>query len=208
MRQPLQSLALTARILTLDCTDAERRAAVQSLRLVLASLDEMVVVLTEMARLANGSQVPRLGRTMLSDVVEAVIADVGPAATAAGITLEHVARAAEVRTDSRLLAMVIKGLVLFAVKEGTGDRIVIETRLAGAGRHGAKVGLDIGYTGPSPGSALYKQALIELFPLDTQPPRPVQGIGLAFVVVLVDRLKIAFDHGRGRGSKRRLSLHF
>ena len=56
LRQPLQSLALTSRLLTLDCTEGERRAAVENLGLVLASLDQMVAGVIELAGLASGAR--------------------------------------------------------------------------------------------------------------------------------------------------------
>ena len=201
LQQPMQSLALTVRVLGLDCTDAERQSALRHLGLIVDSLDDMLSTLIELARLANGSRSAGSSRVMLDDLVNGVVDECRPAATAAGITLEPTTLAVEIKTDPRLLTMAIRGLLLFAIKFGTGDRIPVAVL-----RRRGKVVVDVGYEGAAPGNALDKQAFIELTPLDVEPLRPMQGLGLAMVVQVADLLAIGFEHGRGRNGTHRLSL--
>ena len=157
----------------------------------------------------------------LGSIVGDLVQDCSDAAAHAGISLESRATAADiiVETDPRLLAMAIKGLVLYAIKFGAGDRVVVKVR-----QRGARPCLDVDYTGSQIGnpirnrisnqignqiaSALTKQSFIELPPLGTAPPRLVLGLGLAFVAVVADRLGIALEQGRARGATKRLSLVF
>ena len=202
LRQPLQSLALTSRILTLDCTQAERRTAIRNLELVLASFDDMVIAVTELAGLASGTRTPDITSVSLGDLVDAVVADCQAAAAVAGIAIEQLPLpTAEIETDPKLLAKIVKTLLLYAIKHGTGDRIVVKAR-----RRRATTILDVVYAGQPPGNALKKQAFIELNPLDTDPPRLVQGLGLAFAALVADCLGVVLQTARAPGGLQRLSL--
>ena len=201
LRQPLQSLGLTARILALDCTNAERKAAVENLDLVLDSLDQMAITLSNLARLVSGAQAPDLCPVDPSAIVDAVIAECASAADAVGIAIVHVSRPHKATTDPRLLAIMLRGLVLYAIKYASGDRIMLKLS-----RRKARTVLDIDYAGPPPGDAMHRQAFVELPPLPTRPPRLMQGIGLAFVAELAACLQIGFACGQGRDGLQRLTL--
>jgi signal transduction histidine kinase len=202
LRQPLQSLALTSRILALDRPQIERQTAVRNLGLALASFDDMLVAVIELAGLTSGTRRPELASVALARIIETVVGECGPAASAAGITLDHVSLTTAIHTDPRLLAKILKALVLYAIKYGTGDRIVIE-----AGKRGKATAFAVTYAGPHPGGALKHQAFIELGPLGADPSRPVQGLGLAFAAQLAGCLGFKLEPGRTRDGSRRLSLN-
>ena len=105
LRQPLQSLALTTRILSLDCTEAERIAANKHVGLAIESLDQMIVVLTEMARLGSGYSLPAKRRVRLDEVVAIATGDCAAAAARAGLSFQCTLPVAEIETDPRLLGM-------------------------------------------------------------------------------------------------------
>ena len=212
LRQPLQSLSLTARMLTLDCSDDDRRAAAGRLALVVSSLDQMITILHDMARLDAGSRAVLAHPVSLDAMLTSVIADCS-GTTTLPIEVRVAADACDVITDRHLLAMTVKGLLLFAIKHGNGAVIAVETR-----RVRSSTSIEIVYAGGAPTDAMDRQAFIEIWPTtaddsggltgrsNASPVRLVQGVGLAVVQHLVTHLKARFDHVETPTGVHRLSL--
>ena len=93
------------------------------------------------------------------------------------------------------------GLVLFALKFGTGREIRIDCR-----QLKAQVSIDVVYEGPDPAAFIPRQAFVDLSPMLVSPPRVLQEIGLAFIAALSVTLGVAFSHGTARSGRRRLTL--
>ena len=166
----------------------------------------MIGTLIEIARLSNGRQAPDTQPSKLERIVGDVVIQCNPFAVAANRPIELAAFTVDVATDARLCSAAVKGLLLYAIKHGTGDRTAIDVH-----RRGRSIRLDIAYDGPPPDAALAKQAFIQLAPVagaPSVPPRPMQGIGLALAPQLCACLGLGFEHGRSRSRSHRLSLVF
>jgi signal transduction histidine kinase len=204
LRQPLGSLALLASALKSDCTPTQRRAIAVRIELVARSLEMMLDHINRLSLLSNSSGTPE--GTLLPRPLRAVIDELTPAASEAGINLQPIGFeqpgvAVQVRISPNILADLLRAMVLYAIKLGTGHTIDIEFR-----RRGRHAYVDVGFVGPDPTGAMQRQAFVELVARDGMPDQLIQGLGLAMASAVASHLDMALSAGRLRGGRQRLTL--
>ena len=174
LRQPLQGVALIARALSREISPDERIAAAGRLALVAQSMSAMLDIYTDVAALDNAGTAPRLATIEIDELLAGVVAALQPAATSYGSRLSLARAHGRVRAEPRVAALVVRALLLHAIKHCDGTEIVID-----ASRRGRFVTIAVVFNGLAPGTALTKSGLIELRPAADAPTRPIVGMGLA-----------------------------
>ena len=201
LRQPVQAMALIAKAAATEAADAGQRGLCERLSLLAQSLDSMIDAMGEFAALESGTRTLELRPARLEAIVDAAVTKVAAAARAEGCTVHHSGLLGEVRTDVRMLAMVLEGVLLFCVKSGRAGEIVIRAR-----RTKRTATLDFEYAGAAPENAMTHQAFIELKPIPASPPALVQGVGLALAARLAPHLGAQLRHSRIRDGRHRVSV--
>lgn len=201
LRQPVQSLAMLAHTLSADCTEQERIETAAKITLVTDSLRDMLDTLSVLARLASGQQAPEARQGSAAALADRVVAELDPVASRLRIAVGRTGVQGQILADLALLERCVRGLVLFALKFGTGREIRIDCR-----QLKAQVSIDVVYEGPDPAAFIPRQAFVDLSPMLVSPPRVLQEIGLAFIAALSVTLGVAFSHGTARSGRRRLTL--
>jgi len=183
LRQPVQAALLVTRMLEAESTGLSQKRAARHIASSLASLSEILEILTLLARIEAGLQVVPLTFCQLSEVLQPTLREVTEIATKRGIPLQLRALRGVVRSNPRLLAVATRSLILNAIKFGSGQKILVSSR-----RHGDQLSLEVQFWGTSLDGAQEKKAFIQVSPVaDRQIPSEL-GLGLSLLKHLCHRL--------------------
>ena len=183
LRQPVQAALLVTRMLEAESTGLSQKRAARHIASSLASLSEILEILTLLARIEAGLQVVPLTFCQLSEVLQPTLREVTEIATKRGIPLQLRTLRGVVRSNPRLLAVATRSLILNAIKFGSGQKILVCSR-----RHGDQLSLEVQFRGTPLDGAQEKKAFIQVSPVaDRQIPSEL-GLGLSLLKHLCHRL--------------------
>lgn len=200
LRQPVQALLLLMRVLSLEHDEQRRQTIIKRMEASLSGLHEMLEVLSLLARLATSRVAPALSPCDIGQALRGVANGIEDLARQRGVELSMAPPQAMVRSDPRLLPLVLKGLLLTALNASQGGTII-----AGGRSRAAQVLLEIEYSGPEPTPADLRQAFIELRRASGQTGGEL-GLGLGFLAELCTMLGHRLDVAPSRDGRSRLVL--
>lgn len=211
LRTPLTTLLLNLQVLKRDVTCTPSARAQESMSWMdraVRQLRDLVETLLECTRLESGQVPLRLCPTDPVGVASEVVEELRPRAVSKGLELGLVVApgaSAPIRTDPRLVRLVISNLVDNAIKFTTAGGVTVSVA---PGERGADIEVrDTGSGIPEDAQDRIFGAFEQLEPL-VHKHVPGVGLGLALVRQLVDALggTIALESEVGRGSTFRVSL--
>jgi len=189
LRQPVQAALLVTRMLEAESTGLSQKRAARHVANSLASLSEILEILTLLARIEAGLQVVPLTFCQLSDVLQPTLREVAEIATQRGIPLQLRRIRGVVRSNPGLIAVATRSLILNAIKFGNGQRILVRSR-----RAGDQLSLEVEFRGTSLDSAHERKAFIQLSPLGDRQIGSELGLGLSLLKHLCHRLGHTLHH--------------
>ena len=175
LRQPIQSALLLTEVMANTQDAAKRQQMARTMEDALVGLQAMLDDLGRIARLDAKLDGPNLMSCSLPEVAADVARGLASVATERNVSLRIEVQPATVTSDVGLLEKVLAGLVLNALKFGTGNQIRVGCR-----HHSNEHHIEIDFTGPAITAVQQEQAFIELRSPNGAVPvdRPVAGLGL------------------------------
>jgi Na+/proline symporter/signal transduction histidine kinase/ActR/RegA family two-component response regulator len=196
--QPLNAARLYATSLVERSMPSPEAKLVRNIDASLEAVEEILNVLIEISRLDAGRLEPDITVFALSDVFERLEVEFSPLAREKGLELLIVPTRLWVSSDRRLLRRVLQNLVSNAIKYTAKGKVLVGVR-----RHGEKLSVQVGDTGP--GIPKGKRSLIfKEFERLEETAHSVRGLGLGLAIV--ERIGKVLDHAidmrsvLGRGS--------
>ncbi len=198
LRQPVQAALLLTKVLDHPSSRAEQKRTVQQIEAALRSLHVMLDVLHMLARIELGLQIVQLRPCALADILGPVVKQMAGIAADRGVALRCRKTRGVVRSNPKLLAMVLRGLFLNAIEFGGGSDIV-----ACFSRQGAKLKLEVHFRGASLDAARARNAFVQL---SSGPIAGEPGLGLGLLEHLCRSLGHDFEHTRQPADGHLLAL--
>ncbi|MFO1376073.1 MAG: ATP-binding protein [Steroidobacteraceae bacterium] len=128
LRQPLNSAVLFLEAMEESGLDAAARGLLQRARVALASLNNLLGTLLDVARLDSGSIEPRVSAFAVANVFDRIGPEFTAVARSAGIEFAIVPSRAWVRTDPWLLETVLRNLIGNAIRYTPSGRVLVGCR--------------------------------------------------------------------------------
>lgn len=133
LRQPLNSAVLFLESMEEGRLASTERGLLQRARVALASLNNLLGTLLDVARLDSGSIEPRVSEFAVASVFERIGPEFTAVARSAGIELTLVPSRAWVKTDPYLLETVLRNLISNAIRYTPSGRVLVGCRRERAG---------------------------------------------------------------------------
>ena len=203
LRQPIHALRLFAEALGEGDDRARMRDLARRIRDSADSLTAMFDELLDLSRLESGGVEARLADFPVGPLVDQLVAELEPDATAKGIALARVATSAVVHSDPLLLRRILQNLLVNALRHSEQGRILI-----GGRRRGGELRIEVWDTGPGIPASMRSEIFREFTQLDQKRRSEGLGLGLAIVERLAKLLgcRIELDSWVGRGSVFRICV--
>ena len=199
--QPLNAARLFASSLverhsrSLKSTDDDK--LVNNLDASLEAVEEILTALLDISRLDAGATKPDLSSFAAGNLLQALAAEMAPAARIRGVKLTVMPSSLVVRSDRKLLRRIVQNLLSNAVKYAPGQRVLVGCR-----RRGGQVRIEVHDRGCGiPADKL--QAVFVEFERLGRGEDQVPGLGLGLSIVeriarmLDHRLEVRSEVGRG-----------
>jgi signal transduction histidine kinase len=201
LRQPIQALLLLTRTLSGGADEAAMRRTVEHMDRALHGLHGKLELLTELSRLEAGRKATELRPCCLAELHDRIMREMEAIAEQHGIGLRSRSPRGVVRSDAKLLGMVLKSLIMNAIRFGLGDDILVGWR-----QRGGHVQLELYFKAPPISPAQAQSALIELYDRRNRRPTGELGLGLGFVSHLCSWLGHRIDYTPLPASGHRFAL--
>jgi two-component system, sensor histidine kinase len=201
LRQPVQAALLLTNMLD-DVSDrAALRRTARHIGATLQSLQEMLEMLTLLARIEAGLQSMPLRACRIADDLEPALHELAEIAASQGISLRVRRLRGLVKSHPKLLVAVGRSVVLNAIKHGDGQEIRVTSR-----RSGDHLRLEVRFSGPLPAAGSSKHAFVQLSPRSDRPSVGQLGLGLPLLQHLCRRLGHELQHTTLGGGRQSLVL--
>jgi signal transduction histidine kinase len=202
LRQPVQAAQLLAGALD-DVAERDRlKRAARGIEAALQSLHEMLETVALLARLEGGLQTIALRPFELADL-EPTLRELAAMAAARAIPLRLEELQGAVRSDPKLLPVLVRSLFLNALRFGDGRGLAVSCR------HGrGQLGIEVEFRGTAQGAGIERHAFIQL----AAPGDPLAtgelGLGLMLLRRLCDLLGHRLQHTVSGTDRQLLVLIF
>jgi signal transduction histidine kinase len=197
LQQSVQALMLITRTLLGASDEAALRRAVDHMDKALYGLQGKIELLTELSRL----EAPEPHLCALAELHDRVMAEMEAVAEQHGIGLRSCSPRGVVRSDGKVLAMVLRSLIINAIRLVHGDDILVGWR-----QRGGHVRLELYFKSPPIGAAQARSALIELHNRRDGKPTGALGLGLGFVAHLCHALGHGLEYTRLPETGQRIAV--
>lgn len=201
LRQPVQAALLLTNMLDGVSDRAALRRTAHRIGATLQSLQEMLELLTLLARIEAGLQIVPLCACRIADDLEPALQELTEIAANQGISLRVGRLRGVVKSHPKLLAAVGRSVVLNAIKHGDGQEIRVASR-----RSGDHLRLEVRFSGPLPAAGGSKHAFVQLSQHGDRPSAGQLGLGLPLLKHLCWRLGHELQHTALRGGRQSLVL--
>lgn len=206
--QPLNAARLFLSALADLEQPAPNRAMVENLDVALASVEDLLSALLDIARLDAGAVTPETSDFPIKSVLAPLATEYTPLARERGVRLVMVPSSTVVRSDMRLLRRVVQNFVANALRYTLSGRVLVGCR-----RRADGVSVEVWDTGPGvPGDKL-REIFEEFRRLDT-PSASGRDRGIGLGLAIVDRVARMLGHPvavrswPGRGSVFSVTVPF
>jgi signal transduction histidine kinase len=201
LRQPVQAARLLAGMLDDTSSGAELQRAAHGIGSALQSLQEMLEALTLIARTEAGLLVVELSACRLAGALEPALRDLAEIAASRDIRLRPGILEEEVRSHPKLLATIVRSLIVTTIRFGDSGEVIIGCR-RGRGR----VTLDIRFAGPPVDQKIEAHAFVQLAPPGDRDSAGELGMGLALLRRLCRALGHELHYAAPAPGRQRLAL--
>jgi signal transduction histidine kinase len=195
--QSVHALMLITRTLSGASDEAALRRAVEHMDKALYGLQGKIELLTELSRL----EAPELRLCTLAELHDRVMPEMEAVAEQQGIGLRSRSPRGVVLSDCKLLAMVLRSLIMNAIRLGHGHDVFVGWR-----ERVGYVRLELYFKAPPIGAAQARSALIELRDRRNGRPTGALGLGLGFVAHLCRALGHGLEYTRLPASGQRIAV--
>ncbi|MHB1204986.1 MAG: response regulator, partial [Rhodospirillaceae bacterium] len=190
LRQPLQTLSLLHGVLARKISDPDALGLIGKLNETLGAMAGMLDTLLDINQLEAGTVQPEVDDFAIGTVLDHLKTEFGYLARSKGLTLRAVGSSLFVRSDSLLLAQMIRNLLSNAIKYTKRGKVLIGCR-----RHGDKVRIEVCDSGIGiPEGQL--EAIFEEYHQLGNPARE-RGLGLGLGLSIVRRIGELLGHEVG-----------
>jgi signal transduction histidine kinase len=181
LRQPYQAMRLFLSVIQDRLAGGEDRhmaQAVGQLDTAMASGEQLLNALLDVASLEAGSMVPRLEEVRINDLIMAERDTFARLAEARGLSVRVVPCGAVVRTDPVLLRRILRNLLVNALKYTASGKVLIGCR-----RRGGAIELQVCDTGLGIPDDKREAIFEDFYQLDNPSRTRSEGLGLGLSVV-------------------------
>lgn len=185
--QPLNAARLFTSSLQSEALPERARQLTNSLSASLEAVDHLLGTLVDISRLDAGVITPDLSDFDLTELTDALAHEFRELAAAQSLVFRYRPAAVTVRSDSRLLARILRNIVSNALRYTGGGGVLLACR---AGRD--CVHLQVWDTGPGIDPAMLDDIFREFHRAGVTGDRQDRGLGLGLAIV--DRIARLLDH--------------
>jgi signal transduction histidine kinase len=176
LRQPLHALFYMTRTLGRSLPDPKQRETIQYMELALQGLQTKLDLLMDLSRIDSGSSVPTLTACSVHTMCEALSAALADIARAHGVHLRFCVSPGEVVSDQALLSLMIRSLILNALKLANRSNVLVGSR-----RRLGRIRLEVYFRATPLSEGQQRGAFVQLA---TTPATSELGLGLGFLAHL------------------------
>jgi len=178
LRQPVHALGLFAAAAEETRSDAERRRILRQIARSVSSLSELFDSLFEISRLDAGVLEPRVTTIRVKPVLERLLAELAPEATARGLALRLRARDLAARTDPLLFERIVRNVLTNALRYTERGGVLLTCR-----RRGGQVRVEVWDTGVGIADEHRAQVFEPFFQIGNSERDRRHGVGLGLAIV-------------------------
>lgn len=187
LRQPVQALALFAKLLDNRVSEPASRNLVRLIQQSVRSLADLLEAVIHLSKLDAGVVAPNIGPMLLGDLLRRLCEEFTPQAAEKGLDLIVVNTAMEVCSDPLLLERILRNLISNAIRYTERGRVLIGCR-----RRGATVSIEVWDTGIGIPPDQFGEIFREFHRSHKKTHRGIEGFGIGLAVV--DRLTSLLGH--------------
>ncbi|MBY4675872.1 hybrid sensor histidine kinase/response regulator [Marinobacterium arenosum] len=197
--QPLNAARLFTGALAEQPLDAQPRSLVGSLSNSLEDVESLLSTLVDISKLDAGVVQPDLTCFQVRELLDNIANEYRQVAQSEGLQLRFVGSSAVIRSDSQLLARILRNFLSNAIRYTRHGRILLGCR-----RRGDRLRLEVWDTGVGIPQAQLREIFQEFKRLQPAEARQDKGLGLGLAIV--DKISRVLDHPisvasqQGRGS--------
>ena len=187
LRQPVQALALFAKLLDNRVAEPASRNLVRLIQQSVRSLADLLEAVIHLSKLDAGVVEPNIGPMPLGDLLRRLCEEFTPQAAEKGLDLIVVNTDLEVCSDPLLLERILRNLISNAIRYTERGRVLIGCR-----RRGATVSVEVWDTGIGIPPDQFGEIFREFHRSHKKTHRAIEGFGIGLAVV--DRLTTLLGH--------------
>jgi signal transduction histidine kinase len=203
LRQPVQAAQLLASALA-DISGRERlERTARGIESSLQSLQEMLELLALLARIEAGLQTVGLRPCELGRDLEEALRELAGIAAGRGIPLRLGELQGAVRSDPKLLAAAVRGLILNALRFGGGSALAVSCR-----RSRDRLSLEVEFGGAAQDAGIERHAFVQLPAQGDRLLCGELGLGLVLLRRLCGQLGLELHHTVLGPDRQLLALTF
>lgn len=187
LRQPIQALALFAKLLEKRVTEQASKNLVGLIQQSARSLSDLLEAVIHLSRLEAGEVEPNIGPTLLGELVERLVGEFSHQAVGKGLDFRAVNTDMEVQSDPLLLERILRNLISNAIRYTERGRVLVGCR-----RRGDRVSIEVWDTGIGIPKDQFGEIFREFHRSRSKNHKAVDGFGIGLAVV--DRLTNLLGH--------------
>jgi PAS domain S-box-containing protein len=187
LRQPVQALALFAKLLDNRVTEPSSKNLVRLIQQSVMSLGDLLEAVIHLSKLDAGVVVPNIGPMPLDNLLRRLCEEFTPQAAEKGLDLIVVNTAMEVCSDPLLVERILRNLISNAIRYTERGRVLIGCR-----RRGATVSIEVWDTGIGIPPDQFGEIFREFHRSHKKTHTAIEGFGIGLAVV--DRLTSLLGH--------------
>jgi len=187
LRQPVQALALFAKLLDNRVAEPASRNLVRLIQQSVMSLADLLEAVIHLSKLDAGVVEPNIGPMPLGDLLRRLCEEFTPQAVEKGLDLIVVNTDLEVCSDPLLLERILRNLISNAIRYTERGRVLVGCR-----RRGATVSVEVWDTGIGIPPDQFGEIFREFHRSHKKTHRAIEGFGIGLAVV--DRLTTLLGH--------------
>ncbi len=198
LRQPIQAVALFAKLLDRRVTEPSASNLVGLIQQSVRSLSDLLDAIIHMSKLEAGAVEPNIGPVVLGDLLDRLAGEFTAQAAEKGLDLIVVNTGLEVRSDPLLLERILRNLISNAVRYTEQGRVLIGCR-----RRGAMVSIEVRDTGIGIPPDQFGNIFREFHQCGDKTRNASEGFGIGLAVVnrltalLGHRMEVSSSPGKG-----------
>ncbi|UEM25083.1 PAS domain-containing protein (plasmid) [Skermanella mucosa] len=187
LRQPIQALALFARLLEKRVTGQASKNLVGLIQQSARSLSDLLEAVIHLSRLEAGEVEPNIGPTRLGDLIGRLVGEFSHQADGKGLDFRAVNTDMVVQSDPLLLERILRNLISNAIRYTECGRVLVGCR-----RRGGQVSIEVWDTGIGIPKDQFGEIFREFHRSRGTNHEAVDGFGIGLAVV--DRLTNLLGH--------------
>ncbi|UEM06897.1 PAS domain-containing protein (plasmid) [Skermanella rosea] len=187
LRQPIQALALFAKLLEKRVSEPASRNLVGLIQQSARSLSDLLEAVIHLSKLEAGEVEPNIGPTLVGELIGRLVGEFSHQAVGKGLDFRAVNTDMEVQSDPLLLERILRNLISNAIRYTERGRVLVGCR-----RRGDRVSIEVWDTGIGIPKDQFGEIFREFHRSRNKNHKAVDGFGIGLAVV--DRLTNLLGH--------------